>query len=145
MVYRSLLNVSLFLVIPFYIQAQPGLELTINYDYGTKIDVSLVGTYKTDYVKTKIRFDHNKSFPDNISLKVRPVHKSSHSDMQNALAFTAATSLTIASGTLLYIAKKEMERAIDNKYIDLWLNHCDKVIESTNPCFEKIGRQISHD
>jgi len=145
MIGKSLFIITLFMVVPFSIQGKPGLELTIKYDYETKFDISIAGTYKTDYIKTKIGLDHNKPFPDNISLKVLPVHKSSHSDSQNALAFTTALSLTVVSSTLLYIAKKEVERAVDNKYIDLYLERCDKVIKDTNPIFQKIEGALTHD
>ncbi|SRR6266852_1595557 len=141
---KSTFITSLFIIIPFYIQGKPGLELTVTYDYEKTINVLVAGTYKTDYVKTKIDLNPAKSFPENISLKFSPAHKANNSGTDSALALTAAFSLTVASGTLLYIAKKEIERAIDNKYIDLYLERCDKLIQETDPRFEKIERQLFH-
>ena len=40
-----------------------------------------------------------------------------------------ATSLAIASGIAIYVAKKEVERAIENKNIDLYVHNCDKAIK----------------
>ena len=119
----------------------PEIELELVCDGNYNLHLSLAGTYKTEYVEGKIGINHNRK----TSVEILPVHKSSNTAADNALAIAMATSLTIASGTLLIIAKKEIERKMESQYEDLYMRRCDDAIIKTAPIFEKLERSLPHD
>jgi hypothetical protein len=130
------------LCIPSFLNAgKPGLELELTYDHnGFSFFAS--GIYTTDYVDARMQLNHHKSFPDNISFHALPRQHNNATD--NAIATVMATSLTTTGGILFYVAKKEMERRMENQNIDLYLQRCDEAIEKSKPTFEKIERQLFH-
>lgn len=140
-IYQSILIASL--IMPLFLNAgKPGLELELIYDYDKGFSLFTSGSYRTNYVETSVKVNPYKSFPDNISLKTSPVHKSNNTNTDDAIAVASAISITVVSGTLVHIAKKEIERAIENKNIDLYLQRCDQAIKNSNPTFEKMEKRI---
>jgi hypothetical protein len=129
----------LFTILPLSLKAESGFGLELTYDH-RGLSVFLAGSYKTDYVETKININPYKSFPHNISLQALPVHKPSNTEADNAFAIALAGSTKIASGILFLIAQKEME----NRNIDLYLQRCDEAIKKSDPIFEKIEGKLSH-
>ena len=141
-------SITLLLMTLFFslitVNCKPSVELELTYYGRNNISLSLSGTYNIDCIEARISSNHRKSFPNNISLQALPIHKSTNTIAENSFATTMATSFTVASGVLIYVAKKEIEKIIDNKKTDLLLQRCDKLIEKTAPTFEKIEGQLIH-
>lgn len=144
MIYKSVFFASLCTT-SLFLHSNPELGLEITYNDNNDWQLFLSGSYKTNYLETKVNVNPYKSFPHNISLQVLPVHKPSNTKTDNAFSTILATSLTATSGILLCIAKKEMERAKENQNIDLYLQHCDEIIKKSDFAFETIERKLSHD
>ena len=139
-IYASSLIISL-LSLPFDLQSggsEFGIEFV--YDY-TGLSVFFSGAYKTDYVEAKAKVDPYQPLSKNSSLQLLPVYKPSRTPSENALSIALATSLSAASGILVHVTQKEIERRMENQKIDLYLQQCEKAIEKSDSIFEKIERR----
>ncbi len=121
-------------------------EFGLEFVYDHKgLSVFFSGSCKTDYVEAKAKVNPYKPLLKNSSLQLLPVHKPSNTKADDALSTALAGSLTVASGILLYLTKKEIERRIEDQKIDVLLQRCDEAIEKSNADFEKIERRATHD